>query len=38
MIDNTFEGIISRRGEVLQQLIFERLFSTVSTKGTVFDG
>jgi V/A-type H+-transporting ATPase subunit E len=38
MIDNTFEGIISRREEELQQLIFERLFSTVSTKGTVFDG
>jgi V/A-type H+-transporting ATPase subunit E len=38
MIDNTFEGIISRREDELQQLIFERLFSTVSTKGTVFDG
>lgn len=38
MIDNTFEGIISRREDKLQQLIFERLFSTVSTKGTVFDG
>ncbi len=38
MIDNTFEGIISRRDNALQQLIFERLFSTVSTKGTVFDG
>lgn len=38
MIDNTFEGIISRREIELQQLIFERLFSTVSTKGTVFDG
>ncbi|MDH3387830.1 MAG: V-type proton ATPase subunit E [Gammaproteobacteria bacterium] len=38
MIDNTFEGIISRRENELQQLIFERLFSTVSSKGTVFDG
>jgi len=38
MIDNTFEGIISRREDELQRLIFERLFSTVSTKGTVFDG
>jgi len=38
MIDNTFEGIISRRQNELQQLIFERLFSTVSTKGSVFDG
>ena len=38
MIDNTFEGIMSRREDELQQLIFERLFSTVSTKGTVFDG
>ncbi len=38
MIDNTFEGIIIRSEDELQQLIFERLFSTVSTKGTVFDG
>ena len=38
MIDNTFEGIISRRQSELQQLIFERLFSTLSTKGSVFDG
>jgi V/A-type H+-transporting ATPase subunit E len=38
MIDNTFEGIIARREGELQRLIFERLFSTVSTVGTVFDG
>ncbi len=38
MLDNTFEGIISRRQDALQQLIFERLFSTVATKGSVFDG
>lgn len=38
MIDNTFEGIIARRDETLQRLIFERLFSTVSARGAVFDG
>ena len=38
MLDNTFEGIIKRREEALQRLIFERLFSTLSTKATVFDG
>jgi vacuolar-type H+-ATPase subunit E/Vma4 len=38
MIDNTFEGIVSRRENELQQLVFERLFSTVSSKGNVFDG
>ncbi|UCH39924.1 MAG: V-type ATP synthase subunit E [Gammaproteobacteria bacterium] len=38
MIDNTFEGIIERRQQVLQRLIFERLFSTLATQGTVFDG
>lgn len=38
MLDNTFEGIIARRGEQLQRIIFERLFSTVSTRGNVFDG
>ncbi len=37
-IDNTFEGIVSRRRDALQRLIFERLFSTLATKGTVFDG
>lgn len=37
-IDNTFEGIISQCENELQQLIFERLFSTLSTKGSVFDG
>jgi V/A-type H+-transporting ATPase subunit E len=38
MIDNTFEGIIARREDELQRLIFERLFSTVSARETVFDG
>ena len=38
MIDNTFEGIIARRDEALQRLIFERLFSTVSARGIAFDG
>jgi V/A-type H+-transporting ATPase subunit E len=38
MLDNTFEGIIGRRSDDLQRLIFERLFSTVATKGGVFDG
>ena len=38
MIDNTFEGIVDRRGNELQRLIFERLFSTVSTQGNLFDG
>jgi V/A-type H+-transporting ATPase subunit E len=38
MIDNTFEGIVARREEELQRLIFERLFSTLSTQGSLFDG
>ena len=38
MIDNTFEGIVARRTEALQRLIFERLFSTVANRGTLFDG
>jgi len=38
MLDNTFEGIIARREEQLQRIIFERLFSTVSSRGNVFDG
>ena len=38
MIDNTFEGIIARREAVLQQLIFERLFSSAPAMGGVFDG
>lgn len=38
MIDNTFEGIISRRENELHQLIFERLFSGLETQGSVFDG
>ncbi len=38
MIDNTFEGIIARRDEALQRIIFERLFSTISGRGMSFDG
>ncbi|MCK4709618.1 MAG: V-type ATP synthase subunit E [Gammaproteobacteria bacterium] len=38
MIDYTFEGIVARRERELRQLIFERLFSTVSTMETVFNG
>lgn len=38
MLDNTFEGIIARREEALQRIVFERLFSTVSTRGNVLDG
>ncbi len=38
MIDNTFEGIIERREHELQRLIFERLFSTLTAQGSVFDG
>lgn len=38
MIDNTFEGIVARREGELQRLIFERLFATLSTEGSVFDG
>lgn len=37
-IDNTFEGIIARRRDALQRLIFERLFSSLSTKGGLYDG
>lgn len=37
-IDNTFEGIITRRRNALQRLIFERLFSTLATKGGLYDG
>jgi vacuolar-type H+-ATPase subunit E/Vma4 len=38
MLDNTFEGIIGRREDDLHRLIFERLFSTMATKGGLFDG
>ena len=38
MVDNTFEGIIGRRDDELQRLIFERLFSTISPMGSVFNG
>ncbi len=37
-IDNTFEGIVARRRDALQRLVFERLFSTLATKGGLFDG
>lgn len=38
MIDNTFEGIIARREQELQRLIFERLFANVAVQGSVIDG
>lgn len=38
MVDYTFEGIIERRDAELQLLIFERLFSTVSAVGDMFNG
>lgn len=38
MIDNTFEGILARRSDDLQRLIFERLFSTVANQGALFGG
>ena len=38
MLDNTFEGIVARREEHLQRVVFERLFSTVPARSTVFDG
>lgn len=33
MVDNTFEGMISRKQEELQNVIFERLFATVTGTG-----
>ena len=38
MVDNTFEGIISRRDNELMREIFERLFSQVQTIGGVQHG
>jgi V/A-type H+/Na+-transporting ATPase subunit E len=38
MIDNTFEGIIARREDVLQRIIFERLFSSAPAMGGGLDG
>ncbi len=38
MIDNTFEGIIDRRQQELQRLVFERLFSSVAAQGSLIDG
>ncbi len=38
MIDNTFEGIMARRDEALQRLIFERLFSGMSNRSIAFNG
>ncbi|MDJ0777949.1 MAG: V-type ATP synthase subunit E family protein [Gammaproteobacteria bacterium] len=38
MIDNTFEGIIARREQELQRLVFERLFAHVAVQGSVIDG
>ena len=38
LIDNTFDGIIDRRQQELQRLVFERLFSTVAARGSAIDG
>jgi V/A-type H+-transporting ATPase subunit E len=38
MVDNTFEGIISRRNDELMRVIFERLFSQVQSIGGVQHG
>lgn len=38
MVDNTFEGIISRRNDDLMREIFERLFSQVQSIGGVQHG
>jgi V/A-type H+/Na+-transporting ATPase subunit E len=38
MIDNTFEGIMERREDEIHQLIFERLFASLPSRGAVFDG
>jgi V/A-type H+-transporting ATPase subunit E len=38
MIDNSFEGILERREDELQRLIFERLFATLPARGAAIDG
>ena len=38
MLDNTFEGLLSRQQEQLQKIIFERLFATVDGTGGLLHG
>lgn len=38
MIDNTFEGLLARQQQPLQQVIFERLFATVDGTGALLHG
>ncbi|MBT7308660.1 MAG: hypothetical protein HN842_10615 [Gammaproteobacteria bacterium] len=38
MLDNTFEGLISREKPVLEKVIFERLFATVDGAGALLHG
>ncbi len=38
MVDNSFEGLVSRQEKELQKIIFERLFATVSGKGALSHG
>jgi len=38
MVDNSFEGLISRQEKELQKIIFERLFASVSGTGVLSHG
>ncbi|MBT8438387.1 MAG: hypothetical protein HKP55_08580 [Gammaproteobacteria bacterium] len=38
MVDNTFEGLVSRQEKELQKIIFERLFASVSGTGVISHG
>ena len=38
MVDNTFEGLVSREEVALQSLVFERLFASVSGTGVLNHG
>jgi V/A-type H+-transporting ATPase subunit E len=38
MVDNSFEGLLSRQQGALQQVIFERLFATVDGTGALLHG
>ena len=38
MVDNTFEGLISRQEKELQKIIFERLFASVAGTGALSHG
>ncbi len=38
MVDNTFEGLVSRQEKELQKIIFERLFASVSGTGALSHG